>query len=526
MLMPYIFERSGFMKKLLLLIILSLVFVGAANAGDNNWTPTSLDPNVVLTEAANWDVGTNWSLGSVPTSTQKLGFTIDAVPCLIDSDTHDAVGGQTVIGDNGPDDASVHHVIVEGTLNTHGGAWTSVGYNRWSQMDVERGGAFISEHRVGIGLVGSGSDDPANKPSILNINGGSVDITGDIQIGTNLTHRGIVNVNSGLLEATNLEFRDLDGATNGYWSLLDVSHGTVAVDGDETGLVADLVANGSITAYGGAGTVVYSYDGADTIITATGDPHAYDPEMDEVVPVGPVTLSWNIVEAPPAWATVYFGTNKDTMPQIVPPTLGLTTTGVIAPAVGEYVWRVDILLDNPATEPDPNTVEGTTMYFFASNDQGPDIEMDTTAMATWKDEPTPLQATVYDDGVTPVVVTWTADDPNVSFNPPTNTIPMQPDYTGTGVAVTTDMTCDYNAGTVIVTATATDGNPLGDTDASDASVYVASDPCTAARNPMGLAAEHPADINADCNLDLIDYSVIADEWQTDYAITSPQPIPQ
>jgi len=509
------------MKKLLLIMVISLT-VGAANAGDNNWTPTSLDPNEVL-EIGNWAEPNNWSLGSIPTSSQKLSFTICTVPSLIDSDTY-AVCGQLVMGDNGPSDC-LHHLIIEGTLHTHGDAWTAVGYNRWSRMDVERGGTVITEHRLGVGLVGSGSDDPANKPSVLNVNGGSVDVDGNLQIGTDETtpgvgyHIGIVNVSSGTLEAADLEFRD----ESGTYSFMDICHGTVVIDGDVTALVTTLVASGAITACGEPGNdgtgaeIAYSYANGVTTITAYGEPHAYSPAMDEVVPVGNVILSWNNLEPSPVWIDVWFGTDKDSMTKIENGVQDLTSTSAFAPVFDEYVWRVDVNLDNPATEPDPNVIEGTEMYFVASDCDPPGVIMDTPNTTTWKNEPVQLDITVSScDEIPTLTFFWESSDPNAVFLPSNDVKDPQ-------------VVMDYASGWYTATVTVSDSNPFGATDEASVDIYCADNRCGAVTELLDIMPpdfrDYPADINNDCMHDLLDFALIAADWLLDYAITEPTPIP-
>ena len=147
-------------------------------------------------------------------------------------------------------------------------------------------------------------------------------------------------------------------------------------------------------------------------------------------------------------------------------------------------------------------------------------------MATWIDEPTPLQATMYDDGKSAVPVTWTADDPNAVFDPPTTVIPAQATYKLTGIPVTTSVTCDYPSGQFIVTATVSDLNPLDETDSDRVMVNCAATACQATRGPVGQGADHPADFDGDCMHNLVDYAAIAEMWGADgYALTEPQVIP-
>ena len=128
-----------------------------------------------------------------------------------------------------------------------------------------------------------------------------------------------------------------------------------------------------------------------------------------------------------------------------------------------------------------------------------------------------------DDGKSDVTVTWTCDDPNVVFTPPTNTIAAGP--ASVGVSVATSLTCDYDAGTVRVTVTATDLNPVGTFSETGVDVYVANNPCAASRagNGMDLSGRYVGDITHDCLHDYQDLAEIGKEWQLDFAIIEAQP---
>ncbi|MCK5566151.1 MAG: hypothetical protein KAJ07_12985 [Planctomycetes bacterium] len=533
------------MKKLLLVMVVILMFAGVASAGDNNWTPTSLDPNEVLTETANWDVDINWSAGHVPLSTEKISFSIDTVPCLIDSDTLNAVTGQFVIGDNGPGLPAVHDLTIRGALNTYGPTtWTSVGYNRQSTMSVERGGSLTTEHRLGVGMIANTGD--ATTTSILNVDGGVVDITGNLQVGSvgdlvNLGHIGIVNVNAGLLAATGWEWRDTDG----LWSFMDISHGTVIIDGDVTGDGASdvpaLVAIGALTAYGEQGDdltgaeIVYSYDGMETTITATGDPLNRYPAMDAVLPIGTVTLSWD--NLPPeslpgyplpagVWVDIWYGTNPSTWSQVGWHFINEKSASVSASSNGTYYWRVDSYLNGDPTimdyDNDPNisAVEGMLMVFHASDDFPPTVDIDTSPTITWKNEPIHLSATIDDDSKSQVDIVWTSDDPNAVFtNIVSASYPMGTVYP---VVSTADVTVDYASGQFTVTATVSDSNPLGTVGFDIVQHDCAQDACEAAR---GLGGALPGDIDVDCAVGGIDFTAIGAKWlDPSYAITEPQPL--
>jgi hypothetical protein len=172
------------------------------------------------------------------------------------------------------------------------------------------------------------------------------------------------------------------------------------------------------------------------------------------------------------------------------------------------------------------------MYFFASDDFPPTVAMDTLPTATWINEAVELDITVTDDGVSPVRFLWESSDPNAVFVDPGTGLEIVLISGGPfdGYTLTEDPTVavDYQAGTVTVTVTVADENPVGTNDSANVSIFVGTDECGAARagNGMDLAGDHPADIVVDCSLDFVDFAVIAGDWQADFAVTETQLIPQ
>ncbi len=524
------FKNRVWINAVLFMAVLVLTGANVSALDTTSWRGV-VDPN---TSVANWNIPSNWSLGLVPVADQKANFNEGYPEAVIDDAF--AISGQTVVGGDGAANSQNMLRVAKGGVwnTTNSGTWTAAGYNRSGHITVERGGTMITAHRVGVGLVATGNTTGA--PSTLNVNGGFVDITGNLQIGTAGTpgHVGIVTVNSGLLKATNWEWRD----TTGVKSFMDVRHGTVVIGGDRTGAgdVPALLASGALTGFGGDGTINAAFANGVTTITAN-DPLARTPEMDAIVSAGDIDLSWINLQ-PNVWAEVYFGTDLDNLGKVVDANDGfnLTTTTVTAPEFNEYIWRVDTYLSAPGTDPN-DPIVGDTMYFVASDDSPPSIVMNTSPTATWINEPTMLQVTVYDDGKSDVTVTWSAvdtsgadagpiADPNVVFDPPFTVIPAQASYTGTGIVVTTTMTVDYHAAQMRATAVAEDSNPLLETASASVNLDCANSACQAATAVLNLDDVYVGDIAVDCKVNLTDFAVMARQWLTDYALTGPVPYPQ
>ncbi len=521
------------MNKLLLVMAVFLL-VGVANAAIS-WEPTVVDPN---TGAADWSLTTSWRGGVVPVAGDVVLFReYSGVECRV---TGDETANNVRVGRRGHYPGPLR-IMPGGTLTCSANN-SFVGDDYVGHMVVERGGSFYSVTAPGINI----GDEVNATGSSLTINGGVVTSDGFVSLASE-GGGGIIDLNGGLIEADSAEGDELMWGEN---NTVDISFGKIVVHEDITTDVAEEIAAGRLTAFDGAGTVAYSYDGDATTITSIDDPLERYPTYDDVVQPGFVDLSWVNLEpnAPggQVWVDVWFGSDPNTpFPDTWDKVVDAETTDTVqvsAPVgeggLKEYIWQVvTYRYGDPANGQynygdDPNlngypVDEGMMMYFAASDDEPPSVVMDTPPTATWINEPIPLQATVYDDGKSAVTVTWTSDeDPNAVFDPPTTVIPAQASYQLTGIAVTTSVTVDYQSGTFTVTATVSDLNPLDKTDSGTVEHHCSGTPCGATRNQVGLAADHPDDIDGDCMHDLADYGAIAEYYGTPgYALTEPQVIP-
>jgi hypothetical protein len=518
-------------KKILFVITVLLVTGVSVYAADVNWAP---DANSIAAGEGFWSAGINWSTGNLPTTADQARIS-GAADCVLDFPTTTA-GIVVGYGSN-----AGKFIVADG------GSYTS-NLNRWTGMqgqpgvvEIQRGGSIQVLSHWWNGLYDS-SDG-----ATLIINGGqmligeALDLGRDTDPAVGVPPSGYVKLNAGLLQARRFAADNQSAWYHGTSnSNLDIRFGTFIIDdGDQTAIVDTLIANGGITAFGGLGTVVRDYNitnSGKTTVTAT-DPLARTPEMNAIVPAGDVDLSWINLGTSPVGIAVYFGTDLDDLTMITDPNtaIDITTVTVSAPEFDEYIWRVDTYESTPGTDPN-DPIVGDTMYFVASDDAPPQMIMDTLRTATWINEPTPIQVTVYDDGKSAVTITWSAQDtsgadagpiadPNVIFDPPFTVIPAQASYTGTGIVVTTTMTVDYHAAQMSATATIEDSNPLGVTASASVNFDCANSACQAATAALNLDEVYIGDIAVDCKIDLNDFAMMASEWLADYSLTEPVPAP-
>jgi len=248
-------------------------------------------------------------------------------------------------------------------------------------------------------------------------------------------------------------------------------------------------------------------------------------------PVGEATtvqLEWDNLlpdtEGEAVYVDVWFGTdpNSGAYTKVVDAELNETTVIVNTPSLGMYYWQVDTyaygdpdVVDYDTTPADPNAIaipviEGPIYSFEMLADMPPSVVIDTTTTVTWKNVPIQLNSTVTDDGVTPVDFLWEADDPNAVFSPSAT----DEDPT---------VTVDYASGLFNVTVTVGDGT-YPDADSASVELDCRQDACAASR--LGLGLDIGADIDEDCAVGLPDIVLLAAKWVSEYAAPAPFITPQ
>ncbi len=267
-----------------------------------------------------------------------------------------------------------------------------------AELTVNSGTSLSTNARCMIGFE--------NYNGTLTMNGGTIDCGGQLQVGPKTDSNGVIYLNGGTLNVSascvlpytvdaNAHIF-LDGGTlnvqgtnfdmrNG--SEMDITTGTLILEGDALGEIRAFEEMGFLTAYGGDGELVYDYDDTNagkTTVTATVDnAQATDPfpaEYARDVNVS-TTLSWTAGSGATSHQ-IYIGrdrvdvNNADTSSDEYLGSYGSASAGVSNLAYGdEYYWRVDEVagsttkgkiwkfttkLDpNAASDPDPvNLAEG------------------------------------------------------------------------------------------------------------------------------------------------------------------------
>ncbi|MCK5564358.1 MAG: hypothetical protein KAJ07_03855 [Planctomycetes bacterium] len=221
------------------------------------WNPVV--NGIVPPDVGNWGDPNNWTNGlpvlvgdssSYGTHTKAAFNVANAAECQV-TDVKGCVN--VVVGDGGQGD-DVLRIMNGGDLTST--SWLAVGYSRNCQMIVETGGVA----NIGGHLWMAATSVLATN-CVLDINGGTVNIGGNIGLGTvdAVNPSGgvaYINVNDGVLNLDH--WNAAQSIQDG--SVLDIELGYVTIGGDQTEAVSGYVAAGRITAYGGSGRVLYDYN--------------------------------------------------------------------------------------------------------------------------------------------------------------------------------------------------------------------------------------------------------------------------
>jgi hypothetical protein len=454
----------------------------------------SLSADSTFTGAVNelWSNADNWSEG-LPDAADKAKFQ-DGQLCTLD---YDAGEVRNIAMEGGGAD---HLRLVDGAKLTVW-EWTIVGYTGIPETPhlLEVLGGVLTGGRVGesngriyIGRTGfaklvidySGVVNQKNQP---------------FQVGQGADGDGIVEIRGGSLNLeTNLTFR---AGANSKASM-DFSGGMMRQAYTEARLVNinDHVADGTITAYGGVGTVLVDTVG-DEIIVKGLHPLNPVPEDGGVTAPGDLDLSWTVEAGTPV--DVWFGTGVDLSgAKLVVDKQAVTSVAVKVDPKQRYYWAVDTYA--PGAQ-DPNW--GPVFDFLVDN--LPPVVKAGDDVTTW-----------LDNGNREVAISATVDDSD-----PTTTLWTVVSEPNEGTAVIADSAqldttvTLTETGTYVLQIEASDGEYSG---SDTVTINVFADSCLAAQSLPGFEPL-PGDINLDCRVDQLDLDILQAHWLECSALDCPDP---
>jgi beta-galactosidase len=302
-----------------------------------------------------WSTTTNWTQGSVPTKYDVAKVNVSDANCVINA-TMNAVCRGLIVGNTA---SSCRLNMTGGTLK--------VGENTMPSNTV------IGNESNGVGTINMSGGTAQieadllvgnNGTGTLNMSGGTLNIdktllvaagkgSGTVNLSGGTINAGADNPNAGL---------DIKGIGTG---LVNITTGTLIINGDATARVKEYSASGKIVAYSGRGRIVYDYNvtnaGKTTITAVSENGIAYNPN-----PVAGATdqstsptLTWTKGDwvASTGGHRVFLGTSFDDVnnattgsPQYegTVDVNSYNATGLIAGQT--YYWRIDeVNSSNPSS---------------------------------------------------------------------------------------------------------------------------------------------------------------------------------
>jgi hypothetical protein len=467
-------------KKMICLIslVLPLVMLNSASAMIF-WTANGDDDL--------WSNTDNWDTNTLPTE-------IDPVSIDNPMDTHcvvaegiEAVCETLRVANSG---ATTNLDITGGSL-TAVGAYVGVDNpDGYGIMNIS--GGLFSTGSLQVGWFGTGT---------VNMTGGVIQLSDNLEV-PGRSGTGTVNLNGGTIYASDLRLTSFQG-------LLDITVGTLILDGNDVETVQQFIDDRWLTAYEGKGKINLDYDVTNegkTTLTATAllDPVPAD---DATIPPGEVTLSWTmldpLVPGDPVTVNVYFTDDFDAINSFDDPASiqlisnqNLTSIAVQTQSKTRYYWAVDCYVY-------PGVLRyGPIFSFYADNlaprvDAGADIP-------TWLEggsKTVSLDATVTDEEATSVQ--W-----SVVSEPNEGTVVIE-NVNAEDTNVTLSAMGEY-----VLELQATDGEYTG-SDTMTINVY--DDNCEAAKS-LPEYVPLVGDANEDCIVDARDFALIAVNWLEDNAL--------
>jgi len=432
-----------------------------------------------------WSTLANWSPQSLPTS-------LDSVSIDSPEDTHceiqDGIDAEceTLRVGNG---SFTTNLDINGGSLMAAGAYVGVD-NGIGHGILNISGGLFSTGSLQVGWRGIGT---------VNMTGGTIELSDNLVV-PGLTGTGEVNLNGGTINASELRLTSDSGS-------LDITLGTLILDGNDIEIIQTNIDNDRLTAYDGQGTVDADYDvtnAGKTTVTATPLLKPNPVDGGSLSP-GQVELSWTLPDplmpGMPVSVDVYFTDDLQALTQFTDPEAikvvnneSVSSVVVQTQPKTRYYWAIDIYYAAGALP-----VYGPTFSFFTDN-QPPSVKFEKDLVTTWLTDgavDVNLDATVTDDSSGLYTVAWTVvSEPNE----------------GTAViadAAQEDTVVSLSAtGQYILQLEADDGEYTG---SHTVTVDVYADGCQAAKSLPDFQLI-PGDLNEDCIVDELDLAILEAHW--------------
>jgi len=476
-------------KKLTCFVMVVLVssLVVDAQAVETRWTDAG--PDQLFSTPENWDPQ------SVPTAADDMFVDApEGTHCVVPA----GVDGQCGTLRVGNSVNTTNLDIAGGTFTVKGGCYIGVDNPGGHGILNVSGGVFKSPD-MNLGLKATGT---------LNMTGGIVELGWDLKIPSN-SGTGKANLMGGTLKALNLNLTSALGS-------MDITAGTMILEGDDIATLQTYIDDGRLTAYGGQGMLHMDYDvttPGKTTVTAS---HPLNPVPVDGVTTSPgtIALGWTLpdpcVPGEQVLVDVYFTDDLQQLIDFVDPESmqiidqqPASSATVTTEIKKHYYWAVDTYVGG-AEDP----VYGPIFHFYTDN-LAPVVDAGADVVTYLQDDVRvgDIAGTVVDDGsIQPTTVQWTVvSEPND---------PNRPD------AVIDDPTAEATRvtlsalGAYVLRLEANDGEYVG---SDTMTIHVYADSCAAAR---GLPDHEPlvGDLNGDCKVDELDEALMMENWLKDISL--------
>jgi hypothetical protein len=468
-------------KKMICLISLVLPLVMLNNASAQvMWTADGYDDL--------WSNPANWNDDLVPTEVNAVS--IDSPPntvCIIEEGI-EAVCETLRVGNGG---ATTYLEITGGSL-TAAGAYIGVDSKTGHGVLNISGGLFATGG-LQVGWVGTGT---------VNMTGGVIQLSDNLEV-PGRTGTGTVNLNGGIIYASDLQLTSDQG-------LLDITIGTLILDGNDVESIQEYIDNERLTAYGDQGRINMDYNVTNegkTTVTATALLDPYPADGATVAP-GAVELSWTMLDpllpGDPVTADVYFTDDFVAIYSFTDPASiqlisnqDVTSVTVQTQSKTRYYWAVDCYVF-------PGVAQYGPIFSFYVDNLAPRVDAGAD-IATWlEDGPRTgsLDATVVDEEAT--TVQWSVvSEPNEGM-----AVIENPTAEDTNVTLSA-------MGEYVLQLTATDGEYSG---SDTVTINVYNNSCQAAQS-LPDYVPIVGDLNGDCKVDEADMALLEENWLKDNSLT-------
>jgi len=436
-----------------------------------------------------WSTAANWSADTLPTAIDPVSIDDpENAHCQIE-DGIDVECETLRVGNGG----------VTTNLDISGGSLTSTGAYIGVDSSAGHGilnisGGLFSTGSLQVGWAGTGT---------VNMTGGTIELNDNLII-PGRTGTGTVNLFGGTINASDLRMTSELGS-------IDITIGTLILDGDKIEKVQTFIDDGWITAYQGQGKLNMDYnvtnEGKTTLsATALLDPVPAD---GAILAPGEVVLSWTMLDpllpGDPVTVDVYFTDDLDALLNFTDPasiTLisnqDVTSVSVQTQPKKRYYWAVDTYVF-PGIAP----LYGPIFSFTVDNlpprvDAGADI-------ATWLQDGTRtgnLLATVTDEEATSVQ--WSV------VSEPNEGMAVIEDGNAENTNVTLSAMGEY-----VLQLEASDGEYSG---SDTVTINVYNDSCEAAKS-LPNYVPIVGDLNGDCRVDDADMALLEENWLKENSLT-------